>query len=252
MIKGMIFAAGLGTRLLPITNSMPKALVEVGGQPMLRRVIDKLVAAGAAEIVVNVHHFADQVEAYLESVEAETGARIIISDERDELLDTGGGVLAARPMLEDADAIVLHNADILSDASIDMMIAYHSYIGGLGTLMVNPRRESSRRLLFDSDLRLRGRINLTSGAVTPPCLDADGLERAAFSGIHVVSPGIFVALKDYSDTTGRKAFSITDFYAECCDKVPVFGYVAEQPSMWLDVGRPESLAEARALLTQQV
>ena len=125
MIKGMIFAAGLGTRLRPLTDSMPKAMVEVGGRPMLRRVIDKLVAAGVGEIVVNVHHFADQIKDYLAAEADGIGARVVVADESRQLLDTGGGLLAAAEWLDDAEAIVVHNADILSDASLDLMLAYH-------------------------------------------------------------------------------------------------------------------------------
>lgn len=248
MIKGMIFAAGLGTRLRPLTDSMPKAMVEVGGRPMLRRVIDKLVAAGVGEIVVNVHHFADQIKDYLAAEADGIGARVVVADESRRLLDTGGGLLAAAEWLEDAEAIVVHNADILSDASLDLMLAYHDYRGGVATLLIDPLRESSRRLLFDSGLRLRGRINLKTGEVTPPGLEAEGLERAAFGGIHVVSPNIFGQLAGYASHTGSEVFSITDFYACMSDTLEVSGYVAERPSLWFDVGRPESLAEARQII----
>lgn len=248
-IKGMIFAAGIGSRLRPVTDTLPKALVEVGGMPMLRRVIDKFVAAGIRGIVVNVHHFADMVEDYLAKECADCGAAITVSDERGCLLDTGGGLLAAAPLLEDADAVVLHNADILSDASIDLMVAYHAYRGGIATLMTDPVRESSRRLLFDSDMRLHGRINLSTGITTPAGLDAEEYQRASFSGIHVVAPRIFRELQEYAGRKGTVRFSITDFYAECCEEIPVYGYVAERPSVWFDVGRPESLALARAQFT---
>lgn len=249
MIKGMIFAAGIGSRLRPLTDNMPKALVEVGGRPMLRRVIDKMAAAGVGEIVVNVHHFADMVEKYIAEECGDCSAKIIVSDERDTLLDTGGGLLKAAEYLSDAEAIVVHNADILSDSSLDLMIAYHGYRDGMATLMVDPLRESSRRLLFDADLRLHGRINQSTGAVAPFDLaDIDTLEKAAFSGIHVVSPDIFASLAEYSQTKGSQVFSITDFYAERCAGLPIYGYVAERPSMWFDIGRPESLESARATL----
>ncbi len=251
-VKGMIFAAGIGSRLRPITDVMPKAMVDVGGKPMLRRVIDKFVGAGISEIVVNVHHFADMIVDYLTKECGDCGATLLVSDERDLLLDTGGGLLAAAPLLKDADAIVIHNADILSDSSIDLLVAYHAYRGGIATLMTDPMRESSRRLLFDSDLRLHGRLNISSGKTTPAGLDSEAYQKAAFSGIHVVDPGIFQELKDYSRHIDTTIFSITDFYAERCENLPIYGYVAERPSTWFDVGRPEALEKARALFTPQV
>lgn len=247
MIKGMIFAAGLGTRLKPLTDTMPKAMVEVGGIPMLRRVIDSMVSAGIAEIVVNVHHFANMITDYLERHRAEIPARIIISDESSLLLDTGGGLLHASPLLDDAEAVVLHNADILCDADLGLLAEMHLFTDADATLMVDPQRESSRRLLFDSDFRLHGRINLKSGALTPPGIDTEGLHRASFQGIHVVSPTIFPALRTYAGAIGREVFSITDFYCDTAASLDIRGYVAERPSTWLDVGRPESLATARGL-----
>lgn len=247
MIKGMIFAAGLGTRLKPLTDTMPKAMVEVGGLPMLRRVIDSMTSAGISEIVVNVHHFADRITDYIERSRAEIPARIIISDESTRLLDTGGGLLHAAALLDDAEAVLLHNSDILCDADLSLLAEMHLFTGADATLMVDPQRESSRRLLFDSDFRLHGRINLKSGALTPSGLDAEGLHQASFQGIHVVSPAIFHALRNYAGTTGRKVFSITDFYCETAASLDIRGYVAERPSTWLDVGRPESLAAAREL-----
>lgn len=251
MIKGMIYAAGIGSRLRPLTDVMPKALVEVGGVPMLGRVMERMARGGVGEIVVNVHHFADMVEEYAAVRGAQLGIKVRISDERGALLDTGGGLLAAAPFLADAEAIVVHNADILSDASLDLLTACHLYRGGVATLMVDPRRDSSRRLLFDADLRLHGRINLATGVTTPPALDTDGLVRAAFSGIHVASPGIFDALARYASSQDTGVFSITDFYASTAADNTVYGYLAERPSMWYDIGRPASLEEARRALTPQ-
>lgn len=250
MIKGMIFAAGLGTRLRPLTDTMPKAMIEVGGRPILRRVIDSMAAAGIAEIVVNVHHFAGMVADYIERHRAEIQARIIISDESDLLLDTGGGLLRAATLLEDSDAVVLHNADILCDADLALLTEMHLFTGADATLMTDPLRESSRRLLFDTDFRLHGRINLKSGAISPTDLNAEGLHRASFQGIHVVSPRVFPALAEYADATAREVFSITDFYCDTAATLDIRGYVAERPSTWLDVGRPESLAEARLLYAE--
>lgn len=244
MIKGMIFAAGLGTRLRPLTDRIPKAMVEVGGTPMLRRVIDRMGAAGVSEIVVNVHHLPDVITDYIGRVKDDLGTSIIISDERDRILDTGGGLLGAASLLADADAVVLHNADILSDIPLAPMIDRHMASRASATLLVDPRRESSRRLLFDRDSRLHGRVNLTTGATTPEDLDISGLIPEAFGGIHVVSPAIFEPLADFAARRGP-VFSITDFYCEAASRLPIMPYEAPQGARWYDVGRPESLASAR-------
>lgn len=251
MIKGMIFAAGMGTRLRPLTDTTPKALIEVGGRPMLRHVIEAMASAGVGEIVVNVHHLAQNIIEYIDCERDNLPARIVISDESDSLLETGGGLLRAAPLLADAEAVILHNADILSSAYLGLMLEYFRFIGEADALlMVDPARESSRRLLLDDGGRIRGRINLSTGTVTPAGLDADGLLRAAFSGIHVIGPRIFGPLAEYSAMTGRSAFSIMDFYLSDDSRLRLQGYVAEKPGMWFDIGRPESLVAARAALAR--
>ncbi|MCM1029363.1 MAG: sugar phosphate nucleotidyltransferase [Pseudoflavonifractor sp.] len=246
MIKGMIFAAGLGSRLRPLTDKVPKAMIEVGGRPMLRRIIDKMASAGAEEIVVNVCHLGHIIKEWVER--EELPAKVIVSDESGALLETGGGLLKAEPLLADAEMIMLHNADILSDASLALMAEWHRWSGAMATLLVDPLRSSSRRLLLDEERRVRGRINLSTGVVTPTGLDPDGLTRAAFGGIHIVSPKIFELLREYAKATGEEKFSIMDFYLAKATEMRVMGYVAEHPSMWFDIGRPESLAAARGAL----
>lgn len=249
MIKGMIFAAGMGTRLRPLTDTTPKALIEVGGRPMLLHVIDAMASAGVSEIVVNVHHLARNIVEYIDRERDNLPAHVVISDESDSLLETGGGLLRAAPLLADAEAVILHNADILSSADLGLMLSYFRYLGDVDALlMVDPARESSRRLLLDDRGRVMGRINLSTEVVTPDGLDADGLLRAAFSGIHIISPRILGPLARYSDETGRSAFSIMDFYLNEASRLRLQGYVAEKPGMWFDIGRPESLAAARAAL----
>lgn len=246
MIKGMIFAAGLGTRLRPLTDRVPKAMVEVGGIPMLRRVIDRMAEAGVEEIVVNVHHLADVVTGYLDAVRGELPTPVAVSDERGQLLDTGGGLLYAGHLLEGATAIVVHNADILTDAPLAPMIGQHLAAEADATLLVDSCRESSRRLMFDDKGRLHGRINLKTGATTPASLDMASLSAAAFGGVHVVNPRIFHSLGRYGSEYGP-VFSITDFYCQTAEELDIRSFEAGPGTRWFDMGRPESLAAARAL-----
>ena len=243
-MKAVVFAAGLGTRLYPITESMPKALVEVGGKPMLLRVLEKLRDAGINEIVINVHHFADMIIDYLRSNNW-FGLRIIISDERRQLLDTGGGILAARSYLDDGEPFIAHNADILTDFNLPEMIMRHNDSGADVTLL-SADRPSSRYLLFDEEQRMRGWTNTKTGEVKPAGIKSDGLRRLAFGGVHVISPTVFKKLDEYSRVVGG-VFSITPFYVDYCEKLDMRGYVPSENYHWFDVGRPETLEKARQL-----
>lgn len=204
-MKAMIFAAGLGTRLKPITDTLPKALVPVGGEPLLAHVIRKLVSAGYDHLVVNVHHFPDQIIGYLQ--QHDFGVPIDISDERDGLLETGGGVAHARPFLE-GEPFLVHNVDILSNLDLTWFRAQHR-LDALATLLVS-ERETSRYLLFRDDGRLAGWTNVTTGEVRSPYpdLDPSACRRLAFSGIHYMGTGIFGAM-DALDMPAR--FPIMDF-----------------------------------------
>lgn len=228
-MKAMVFAAGNGTRLRPFTLHHPKALVEVGGEPMIGRIIRNLKAAGVTEAVVNVHHFAEQIEQYLAS-NNNFGLTIHISDERSLLLDTGGGLLRARRFLDGTEPIMLHNADILTDLPLNKLTLH-----GDATLAVS-RRSSSRSLVFDNANRLCGWINHTTG-------DTKGAPEGnqfSFNGIHLVSPRIFTALANY----GEEVFSMTPFYVDNCSSMEIFGEDITDYK-WFDVGKPESLAAAR-------
>ena len=201
----MIFAAGLGTRLRPLTDTLPKALVPVGGAPLLYHVLMKLKAAGITEFVINVHHFADKIVSYLEENDR-FGMDISISDETDGLLETGGGILHARQFLD--GPFLVHNVDILSNLDVA------SFVGkarpeALATLLVSDR-QTSRYLLFDDDMRLKGWTNISTGEVRSPYPDLDpaSCRKLAFSGIHLVSDKIFDAFGEYG-FSGR--FPIMDF-----------------------------------------
>lgn len=248
----MIFAAGLGTRLRPLTDDRPKALVEVNGRPMLEHVITRMIEAGITEIVVNVHHFAPMIKSFLE-VNDNFGVTIHVSDESDCLLDTGGGILKARRWLDGTEPFLVHNADILSDLDFRAMEECHATSGADATLLVADR-ETSRYLLFDRDMKLRGWENRKTGETLPCGLTPGDYTPLAFGGIHVLSPSIFPALECWNDSlpadtpgdSGIRKFSITPFYASSTDIIDIRGH---NPSgyRWLDVGSPATLALAATL-----
>lgn len=237
----MIFAAGLGTRLKPLTDNMPKALVEVGGAPLLKHVAMKLKNAGFSRIVVNVHHFADQIEAYLAS-NHNFGVDIIISDERKCLLDTGGGLRRAIRLFDTVSPVLIHNVDILSNVDLNKLYASaHAD----ATLLVS-QRETSRYLLFapDGSRRLVGWTNRDTGQVRSPYvgLHTDACEHYAFSGIHVFSPRLYPLLSDMPEK-----FGIMDFYLDRCADSDIRGYVKPDLEL-MDVGKIGTISQAEQFL----
>lgn len=230
----MIFAAGLGTRLRPITDTMPKALVPVDSKPLLHHLLQKLQKAGCTQVVINVHHFAEQIAQYVAT--HDYGMRIDLSDESDMLLDTGGGLRKAASLLDGDEPILVHNVDILSNIDIATLMATH-HPESLATVVVSPR-STSRYLLFDSELLMRGWNNIKSGEVKPQGLNTDGLQPLAFAGIHVVSPRIFSLMNDMP-----AKFSIIDFYLQAMTAHPIMGYVPQDFAM-LDVGKIDTLQPA--------
>jgi NDP-sugar pyrophosphorylase family protein len=238
-MKAMILAAGLGTRLRPLTNDRPKALVEVAGQTMLERALLRLRRFGIREVIVNVHHFADQVEQFLRIRDC-FGMRIEISRE-DELLDTGGGLRKAawfflEPGPEFDRPFLVHNVDVLSNIDIARMARFHEEHDALATLAVKDRA-TSRYLLFDQDGRLCGRRAGPDGQpeLIRPAKPARAL---AFSGIHMVSPRIFSRL------TETEAFSIVSAYLRlAAEGEPVLAFRADD-YQWRDLGRPEHIQAA--------
>lgn len=240
-MKAMVFAAGLGTRLYPITKSKPKALVEVGGVPMLQRVIEKLIDNRVDELVVNVHHFPDMIIDFLK-IHDNFGIKIHVSDERALLLDTGGAILKAREYLDGDEPFIVHNADILTDFNLREMIEAHMNSKADVSLLMS-KRESSRYLLLDNDMRMKGWINAKSGETKPNGICEDGLNRLAFGGVHVVSPSIFRKLDCYNNGVGE-VFSITSFYIDSCGELDIRGYVPPDDYYWFDIGRPTTLEKA--------
>lgn len=238
----MIFAAGLGTRLRPLTDNMPKALVPVAGKPMLERVILRLKEAGFNDITVNIHHFGEQIVDFLRT-NNNFGVTIHISDERDMLLDTGGGIKKARPFLDGNEPFLIHNADILSEIDLAAFYRHHLENRADATLLTN-HRNTSRYLLMNEDNRLCGWINKSTGAVLPEGLDCttgNYLEQA-FGCVHVLSPSIFRYMEN--DRWNGK-FSIIPFYVDICQEAHIQGYPIDSAG-WFDVGKPETLAQAEA------
>ena len=253
LMKAMIFAAGLGTRLRPLTDTRPKALVEVCGKPLIGHLIDKMHAQGISDITVNVHHFPDQIIKYLQ--DNSTAAHV--SDERDLLRDTGGGILHARRFLEsDTPGYFLaHNVDILSNLDFRALENAHLEHQNaierrnapeglpLATLVVSERK-SSRQLLFDDDMRLMGWMNVQSGEIRSPFkdLDPDKCHRFAFAGIHMISDRIFDEMKNRPEV-----FPIMDFYLSVADRLPIYGYAPKGLEV-LDVGKMDAVAIAADFL----
>lgn len=241
-MKAMIFAAGLGTRLRPITDTMPKALVPVCGQPLLYHTVCKLRAAGYDHLVVNIHHFPEQIREYLSA--NDFGIRIDISDESGRLLETGGAILHARELLLPCDGpFLVHNVDIVSNLDLAWFRS-QSRPGALATLLVS-ERQTQRYLLFNDDMRLVGWTNIATGEVRSPYpgLRAENCRRYAFSGIHNISPAVFDA---FAALGMPDRFPVIDFYLQACADYPIYGVPA--PGLTLvDVGKIESLAEAERI-----
>lgn len=239
MMKAMIFAAGLGTRLRPVTDSIPKALVPVGGVPMLERVIRKLQAYGFDDFVVNVHHFASKVSDFIGSNES-FGAHVEISVEADAPLETGGGIRHAAPLLRGSGEgrFLVHNVDILSNLDVRDFIAADD-AESLATLLVADV-PSDRYLLFDSGMRLTGWTNVRTGEVKSPYPDFDpsGYRKLSFCGIHIMSERIFALMSEWPDK-----FSIIDFYLAHAATERICGVL--RPGLrFIDIGSPEKLEYA--------
>lgn len=239
-MKAMIFAAGLGTRLKPITDTLPKALVPVCGKPMIEHVVRRLKSAGIDQAVVNVHHFADKVVAWVQDQELMS---ISVSDERQMLLETGGAVLHARPYLDGCGSFLIHNVDILSDVDLGWFMS-QVQPDALATLLVSERK-SSRYLLFDPlTMRLVGWKNENTGEIRPAgagIVESECL-KLAFSGIHIMSDKVFDAMEGYPER-----FPVMDFYLDKCLSYEIYGVKAEGMNL-IDVGKLDTLELAEKFI----
>lgn len=236
-MKAMIFAAGLGTRLGTETSNKPKALVEVGGKPLLQLAIEKLKENGINEIVVNVHHFAEQIIEFVRNHDFRVA--IHISDEREKLLETGGGLKKAAEWLRGIEPILLYNVDIISNIDFIQLKNAHLTSGALATLVVR-NRSTQRYFTFDEHKQLTGWINTKTGEAKvsrPEHFNVSS--KMAFSGIHIFQPEILNLLPNV------ERFSITDFYLDLAKTHTIKGYFDES-ELWMDVGKPDQLAEARS------
>lgn len=244
-MKALIFAAGLGTRLRPLTLDRPKALVEVDGVPMLGRVIENVKRAGVTDVVVNVHHFARMIKDYI-AANDRFGINITVSDESDLLLDTGGGLLKAAPLLQGDEPVLMHNADILTDLDLTRLTLRQ---GDAATLLV-AERHTSRLLVADAESGLlRGWVNVTTGETRPTGFveRADDCRRA-FGGIHLIDPRLLLpALRAYAT---EPAFPIMPFYLAECGRLNI-RMQELQGYRWFDIGKPESLQQAEQWIKAQ-
>ncbi len=239
-MKAMILAAGLGTRLKPWTDHHPKALAVVNGRSLLQRNIEYLQQFGITEVLVNVHHFADQI---IDAVQKNNGwgSKIIISDETDEVLETGGGLKKAAWYFEGTSSFVLMNVDILTSLDLSAMIQAHESTSPLATLAIS-ERATSRYFLFDDQQQLQGWRNVVTGEEKPADISkkiAD-LKQMAFSGIHIIDPSLLILM----ERTGK--FSMVDVYLDLCDKHSILGY-DHTGAVLVDVGKPESIIKAEKI-----
>ncbi len=241
-MKAMIFAAGLGTRLKPITDTIPKALVPINGKPLLEHLILKLKHEGFTEIIVNVHHFADQIIQFLDQNQ-NFGINIAISDETQQLLETGGGIKKASWFFGN-EPFLIHNVDILSNVSLaDLVNFHHKHSDTKATLVVSTRA-TARYLLFDNTMQMRGWTNIQTNEIKTPFSQAiiKDCTKLAFSGIQVFSPALFPYFSDF-----QEKFSVIDFYLSICGKAAIYGF---QPANFqlLDVGKIDSIRQAEDFL----
>jgi NDP-sugar pyrophosphorylase family protein len=236
-MKAMIFAAGLGKRLGNITESIPKALVDISGKTALQRAVEKCSESGFDEIIINVHHFADMVEDEVERLKR-AGFRIAVSDERERLLENGGGLYKARSFFG-KNPFLLYNVDIISDLDLSSLYRFHLEKRGLATLAVR-HRPGKRFLLIDSDTRLRGWRNKSTGEQILAGVSDEGLSEIAFSSMHIVEPEIFNYMRD-------GIYTMIDLYLGLAESHKIFTLKHDE-GYWIDVGTPESLDYVRKFL----
>lgn len=262
-MQSMIFAAGLGTRLKPLTDRIPKALVRVGGKPLIEYVLKNLVAAGSKRIVVNVHHFANQIIEYLQ--QNDFGVDIRVSDETEMLLDTGGGIKNAAPFFNTSEPVLIHNVDILSNVDLRALYNYACEAEieqKVDAVLLVSLRKTKRYLIFNKDMRLVGWTNVDTGEVKSPyetlheltftqpydnnniTNEQYGYTLFAFSGIHVIGNKVFEAMNECS-----AKFPIMDFYLQYAKDLHFVGKVKNNLKL-MDVGKLDTLAEADAFVKQ--
>ena len=238
-MKAMILAAGLGTRLRPLTKNVPKALVEINGSPILEIIILQLKSYGFSDIIINIHHHYNQVIDFLRAND-NFGVNIQISDEKDKILDTGGGIKKASWFLNDNKPFLVHNVDVISDINLKDMYDFHCKRHPLATLAVKDK-DSSRSLVFDHSYRLFGWENSSTGeSRIVSALEKSDKTNIGFCGIHVIDPEIFQHMNS------NDKFSIITTYMNVSLEHPIIGYPVEQ-NLWMDIGSFVKLEHAQAI-----
>lgn len=240
-MKAFILAAGLGTRLRPLTDSKPKALIEINSKTLLEFTITRLLKFGFDEIIINVHHFANQIVRFLE-IKKNFGVKISISDETDLLLDTGGGLKKASWFFNDNKPFLIHNVDVITDIDLNRLYKFHLENSSVATLAAQ-NRKSSRYFLFDKEKNLCGWKNVKTGESKLARNDSEALEPFAFSGIQIVSPAILDWIPD------EKVFSLVNLYLTVASKNRIT-YFDHTNSVFIDVGKKENLTEAGSIITK--
>ena len=265
--QAMIFAAGLGTRLKPLTDTKPKALIPVGGEPLIGRTIGRLLSFGYRDFVVNVHHFAKDIEDYV--AEQDYAKLVRFSDETEMLLETGGGLKKAAPLFDPNEPILIHNVDILDNVDYNWFANRHQ--ADEDAVLLVSKRQTKRYLLFDNGMRLMGWINRETGEIRSPfpwlresdlTIDDElnvvaaansslftihsSLNVFAFSGIHSFSPRLFPLMDRFPDK-----FSIIDFYLSVCHRSRIVGLVKNDLEL-IDVGKLDSLQAAEEFVKKKL
>lgn len=242
-MKALILAAGLGTRLKPLTDRIPKALVPIAGKPLLEHIILKIIDAGITDIIINIHHLGGQIIEFIEQKE-QFGVNIQVSDERNCLLDTGGGIKKASQYFNNQD-VLIHNVDIISNLDIAALIEQHRNCSSSGTLVVS-KRNTSRYLLF-KEKNLKGWYNVNTEQIKGARIEKElySLEQLAFSGIQIFGTNLTKHIQEEE----KERFSIIDFYLDYCEKEHITAYIQKDLKM-LDVGKIDSLEEAERLITE--
>lgn len=240
-MKAIIFSAGLGTRLKPLTDNIPKALVEVGGKTLLEHAIFHLKFYNVTDIVVNVHHFAEKVKEQAKVLGKKYDINIEISDESERLLETGGGLKKAKNYFINEDDFIAYNVDIISNLNIRSLIEFHKKQQPLVSLVVRGRK-TTRYFLFNEKMELCGWKNMQTNEIIIRCKNVRKFYTLAFSGIQIINTKLLSLLDKWEDV-----FSITDVYIKLCEYYKIYGFI-DNSSIWMDVGTIEKLNLANQLI----
>lgn len=246
-MNAIILAAGFGTRLRPWTDRHPKALVPVAGVPMLQRVLRRLENQGFKNVVINTHHFSQQIKDFI--CHYHSPLDIKISDETDRILNTGGGVLRALAMFDNDEPVLVHNVDILSDAPLKTIYDSHKESGRDISLITSPR-QSSRKLIFDKSGKLAAWHDLKSNIYRPEGFRKDDtMVEHAFSGMYVIDRNVLESLSQYSEMIEDEAFPVMDYFLWVKDKIKI-GEMPLEALHLIDIGKPDTLAGAESFISE--